>query len=125
MLKIICAAALILGGSAAGLTQAALAQGSATPDVVKDLAPTGKLRAAINVTNRVLAQEDPAAGDPRGVSVDLARELAKRLGVPVELIVFRGAGTVFEPNSERPPPRRRGSSGAWGSPPPQIGRAHV
>ncbi len=96
MLKIICAAALILGGSAAGLTQAALAQGSATPDVVKDLAPTGKLRAAINVTNRVLAQEDPAGGEPRGVSVDLARELAKRLGVPVELTVYRGAGTVFE-----------------------------
>ena len=64
MLKIICAAALILGGSAAGLTQAALAQGSATPDVVKDLAPTGKLSAAINVTNRVLAQEDPAGAFP-------------------------------------------------------------
>jgi hypothetical protein len=43
------------------------------PDIMKDLAPTGKLRAAINFGNSVLAQKDPSTGEPRGVSVALAR----------------------------------------------------
>lgn len=63
--------------------------------VLNDLAPTGTLRAAINVGNTVLAQKD-AAGAPKGVSVDLARELAKRLGVDVSFVVFDAAGKVFE-----------------------------
>src|SRR5207249_4217608 len=57
---------------------------------------TGKVRAAINFGNAVLAQKDPATGEPRGVSVDLARELGRRLGVPVELVTFDAAGKVFE-----------------------------
>jgi polar amino acid transport system substrate-binding protein len=61
-----------------------------------DLAPTGKLRAAINFGNPVLAQKDPATGEARGVSVDLARELGRRLGVPVELVTFDAAGKVFD-----------------------------
>ena len=61
-----------------------------------ELAPTGKLRAAINFGNPVLAQKDPATGEPRGVSVDLARELGRRLGVPIELVTFDAAGKVFE-----------------------------
>jgi polar amino acid transport system substrate-binding protein len=65
-------------------------------DVVADLAPSGKLRAAINFGNSVLAQRDPAGGAPRGVSGELARELAKRLGVPIEYLTFDAAGKVFE-----------------------------
>ena len=65
-------------------------------NVVTELAPSGKLRAAINFGNIVLAQKDPAGGDPRGVSGELARELAKRLGVPVEYVTFDAAGKVFE-----------------------------
>src|SRR5262245_14812034 len=57
------------------------------PEVVKDLAPTGKLRAAINLGNSVLAQRD-AAGAPKGITVDLARELGRRAGLEVELIPF-------------------------------------
>ena len=45
-------------------------------NVVRQLAPSGVLRAAINFGNPVLAQRDPDGGDPRGVSVDLAREKA-------------------------------------------------
>jgi len=66
------------------------------PGARSDLAPTGKLRAAINFGNPVLAQKDPVSGEPRGVSVDLARELGRRLGVPVELITFDAAGRVFD-----------------------------
>jgi polar amino acid transport system substrate-binding protein len=63
---------------------------------VADLAPTGRLRAAINFGNSVLAVKDAATGEPRGVSVDLARELGRRLGVPVELVTFEAAGKVTE-----------------------------
>jgi polar amino acid transport system substrate-binding protein len=71
---------------------------------VNDLAPSGTLRAAINVGNAVLAAR-PATpgGEPSGISVDLARELAKRLGVPVQLIVFDAAGKVVE----------AGKTGGW------------
>ena len=65
-------------------------------DVVKELAPTGKLRAALNLGNSVLVQKDAASGEVRGVTVDLARELARRAGVPLEFVQFEAAGKVFE-----------------------------
>ncbi|WP_245297081.1 MULTISPECIES: ABC transporter substrate-binding protein [Rhodomicrobium] len=67
-----------------------------SPAVVKDLAPTGPLRVAINYGNPVLAQKDPASGEPRGVSAELARELAKRLGSRLEFTTFDSAGKVFD-----------------------------
>lgn len=74
---------------------AAYAQSSPSPAVVKDLAPSGTLHAAINAGNVVLVQKD-ARGDLQGVTVDLARELAKRLGVPAALIEFAAAGKVTD-----------------------------
>jgi polar amino acid transport system substrate-binding protein len=65
-------------------------------DLLHDLAPTGKLRAAINLGNVVLAQKDSATGEAKGVSVDLARELARRLSVPLDLVLFDIAGKVVE-----------------------------
>src|SRR5688572_11786920 len=59
-----------------------------SPEVVKELAPEGKLRAAINFGNPVLAQKDATTGEPRGISIDLSRELGRRLGVPVEFVLF-------------------------------------
>src|SRR5258707_10946186 len=67
-----------------------------TPDFVAELAPTGRLRAAINFGNSVLAQPDPGGGQPRGVSAELARELARRLGVGIDYVTFDAAGKVFE-----------------------------
>jgi polar amino acid transport system substrate-binding protein len=75
---------------------ASVAAAAAPPEVVKALAPTGKLRAAINFGNPVLAQKDPATGEPGGVSVDLTRELGQRLGISVELVHFDAAGKVFD-----------------------------
>jgi polar amino acid transport system substrate-binding protein len=66
------------------------------PEIRSELAPTGKLRAAINFGNPVLAQKNAATGEPCGVSVDLARELGRRLNVPVELVTFDAAGKVFD-----------------------------
>jgi polar amino acid transport system substrate-binding protein len=68
----------------------------AMADALKDLAPGGKLRAAINLGNGVLAQTDNATGQPKGITPDLARELGRRLGVPVELVTFNAAGKVFD-----------------------------
>jgi polar amino acid transport system substrate-binding protein len=89
------------GRAAVLLLAAALLSSCATvptvpPGARSELAPTGKLRAAINFGNPVLAQKDQASGESRGVSVDLARELGRRLGVPVELVTFDAAGKVFD-----------------------------
>jgi polar amino acid transport system substrate-binding protein len=67
-----------------------------SPDIIKELAPAGRLRVAINFGNSVLAQPDPAGGPPRGVSGELARELAQRLGVGIDYVTFDAAGKVFE-----------------------------
>jgi polar amino acid transport system substrate-binding protein len=88
MLRIFTAFLLVLN-----LGFSAMAQ-SASPDVVKDLAPTGKLRAAINFGNSVLAQKGPN-GEPRGITPDLATALAKRLGVSLEFVTYAAAGEVF------------------------------
>src|SRR5664279_801259 len=69
---------------------------SAKDAALKDLAPGGKLRAAINLGNSVLAQTDAVTGQPKGITPDLARERGRRLGVPVELITYDAAGKVFD-----------------------------
>ena len=61
------------------------------PDTVRAFTPTGRLRASINLGNPILAGRD-AAGQACGVSVDLARAWAARLGVEAELVVFDTAG---------------------------------
>jgi len=60
---------------------------SLDPAVVSAFTPTGRLRASINVGNPILARRDPAGG-AAGVSVDLARAFARRLGVEADLTVF-------------------------------------
>ncbi|MDX6259565.1 MAG: polar amino acid transport system substrate-binding protein [Kribbellaceae bacterium] len=62
--------------------------------IATDLAPTGVLRASINLGNPVLAQGTPA--EPTGITVDLAREIAARLGVEVEFLCFDAARKSFE-----------------------------
>src|SRR5205085_1197585 len=62
-------------------------------DAVSAFAPTGRLRAAINTGNAVLARKDAFTGAPAGVSVDLAAEFARRLGVPAESLVVDTAAT--------------------------------
>jgi polar amino acid transport system substrate-binding protein len=59
---------------------------------VDAFAPTGKLRASINLGNPILANVDPKTGEPFGVSIDLARAFAERLSVELELVVFDSAG---------------------------------
>jgi polar amino acid transport system substrate-binding protein len=61
-------------------------------ELIALFAPTGVLRASINLGNPILAHTDATTGQPCGVSVDLATAFAQRLGVPLELVVFKSAG---------------------------------
>jgi polar amino acid transport system substrate-binding protein len=67
-----------------------------TPTVRADLAPTGTLRAGINYSNFILATRDRSGGEPRGVAIDLTRELARRLGVPVTLVEYDSVATMVD-----------------------------
>lgn len=62
--------------------------------IARDLAPTGTLRASINLGNPVLAQG--TAELPSGITVDLSREIAARLGVPVSFVCFDAARDSFD-----------------------------
>jgi len=61
-----------------------------------DIAPTGSLRAVINLGNPILARKDAQTGEPVGVSVDLARALAAQLKLPLKLIPVDSAGKSVE-----------------------------
>lgn len=67
------------------------------PDAARaELAPTGKLRAGMNLSNTLFTTKDSATGELRGVSVDVMRELASRLGVPLDLVVHATPGEVAD-----------------------------
>jgi polar amino acid transport system substrate-binding protein len=81
---------------AALLAACASAPPSPSPAARADLAPTGKLRAGVNYGNVVLVQKDPVTGESRGPAIDLARELGRRLGVPVEIVAYTSVGAMFD-----------------------------
>jgi polar amino acid transport system substrate-binding protein len=66
------------------------------PAVRADLAPAGPLRAGINYGNFILARKDAASGQSRGVAIDLTRELARRLGVPLEIVAYDSVATMVD-----------------------------
>jgi polar amino acid transport system substrate-binding protein len=67
-----------------------------SPTVLSDLAPTGKLRVGINMSNFLLTRKEPATGEPAGVAVDLGRELGRRLGVPVDFVAYPNPGALAD-----------------------------
>ena len=73
---------------------AARASAPASDGVRKELAPTGTLRAAINFNNPLLARRDADTGEIRGLAVDLSRELARRVGVPLKIIPCDAASKI-------------------------------
>ena len=67
------------------------------------LAPTGKLRVALQLANPLNVVQDPASGEMTGVAFDLGKELAQRIGVPFEPVFYPSVGAILDP----------GQSGAW------------
>jgi polar amino acid transport system substrate-binding protein len=64
--------------------------------VISELAPSGVLRAGINLSNFLLVSSKGPAGEPQGVAPDMAREIAARLGVPVEYVPFARPGELAD-----------------------------
>jgi polar amino acid transport system substrate-binding protein len=77
------------------LTSGAMAT-EITPALRSEFAPSGKLRIGLNHGNFLLVTPGSSATDPRGVASDLARELGRRLGLPVEFIRFETAGALAD-----------------------------
>jgi polar amino acid transport system substrate-binding protein len=75
------------------LTSGAMAT-EISPAVRSEIAPSGKMRVGLNHGNFLLVTPGSSATDPRGVASDLARELGRRVGVPVEFIKFDTAGKL-------------------------------
>ena len=101
---------LAASGASLLLGAAGCATRPATPAVGADvaLAPTGRLRASINLGNPVLARRDATTGVVAGVSIDLARALADEIAVPLELIIVDGAAQPAAPSrSDAPLAARR------------------
>ena len=64
--------------------------------LIKQLAPTGVLRAGINMSNFLLVSSKTEAGEPAGVSPDMAKAIADKLGVGLKLIPYNGPGDVAD-----------------------------
>jgi polar amino acid transport system substrate-binding protein len=65
-------------------------------DIVSELAPTGTLRAGINLANILLVTGATSSGEPTGVAPDMARAIADRLGVAVSYVTFASPGEVAD-----------------------------
>src|SRR5436853_6607178 len=63
---------------------------------IYDLAPTGVLRAAINMGNFLLVTGKHPSGAPSGVSPDMAAAIAARLGVPVRYVPYERPGELAD-----------------------------
>ncbi|HUF82862.1 MAG TPA: transporter substrate-binding domain-containing protein [Burkholderiales bacterium] len=74
-----------------------------TPEARQALAPTGKLRVGLQLGNPLNAIKDSASGEMKGVAFDLGKELARRMGVPFEPVLYPSVGAVLD----------GGKSGAW------------
>src|SRR5213082_1136546 len=68
----------------------------ASPQIVSELAPTGVLRAAINMGNFLLVTGKDPNSDPSGVSPDMAAAIAARLGVPVKYVPYARPGEIAD-----------------------------
>jgi len=67
-----------------------------SPQAIYELAPTGVLRAAINMGNFLLVTGKDPSGDPTGVSPDMAAAIAARIGVPVKYVPYERPGDIAD-----------------------------
>ena len=74
-----------------------------TPEVRQALAPAGKLRVGLQLGNPLNVIRDSASGEMNGVAFDLGKELARRMGVPFEPVLYPSVGALLD----------AGKSGAW------------
>jgi len=85
------------------LTGCAAISTAPTPEARQALAPTGKLRVALQRANPLNVIQDSASGEMTGVGFDLGKELARRIGVPFEPVLYPSVGALLD----------SGKSGTW------------
>jgi polar amino acid transport system substrate-binding protein len=85
------------------LTSCAGISAAPTPEARQALAPTGKLRVGLQLGNPLNAIRDPVSGEMKGLGFDLGKELAQRIGVPFEPVLYPSIGALLD----------GGKSGAW------------
>jgi len=66
------------------------------PSLRAELAPTGKLRVGLILSNQVLVTKDPQTGELRGVTITLGKALANRLGVPFEPVGYPNPAALVQ-----------------------------
>src|SRR5262245_13894522 len=84
----------VLAAMVIGMSLSACASTPVSDELRKEIAPTGTLRAMINYNNHMMVTRAAATGELSGLAVDLSRELARRIGVPVEFIPVEAAGKI-------------------------------
>ena len=89
----------LLLSSCAGISSAP----TPTPEVRRALAPTGQLRVGLQLGNPLNVIRDPVSGEMKGLGYDLGKELARRVGVPFEPVLYPSIGALLD----------SGKSGAW------------
>lgn len=77
------------------MTSSAIAMQTAS-SARTELAPSGMLRVGINFGNALLAVRDASTGSPGGIAVDLAHELARRIGVAIDIVAYDAAGVMAD-----------------------------
>jgi polar amino acid transport system substrate-binding protein len=87
---------LTLGLVLIGMAISAACTPQGLPDTVAALAPKGSIRAALNFANKVLARRDAPGSEPAGISVEIARELGRRLNLPVQFVAYDSAAAMAD-----------------------------
>src|SRR5262245_3125878 len=87
---------LTLGLVLIGMAVSAGCTSPKLPDAVAALAPKGTIRAALNFANKVLARRDATGAEPAGISVEIARELGRRLNLPVQFVAYDNAAAMAD-----------------------------
>jgi polar amino acid transport system substrate-binding protein len=87
---------LIVGSAILMLLTSCMSTPQVPSAALSELAPSGKVRIGINFQNVLLTRRDPATGEAGGIALDLAHELGRRLGVPVEIVPFKTAGNLAD-----------------------------
>lgn len=96
----------IISGLVSGLflvlvTGCASIDGAPVPEVITALAPTGKLRVGLYTGNPLSVIRDPVSQEMKGMGFDLGKEMARRMSVPFEPVVYPSVGAVMDATKSR------------------------
>mmetsp|Transcript_640 Transcript_640/g.2008 ORF Transcript_640/g.2008 Transcript_640/m.2008 type:complete len:263 (+) Transcript_640:71-859(+) len=86
----------VIAGHVTAAPPAGLSAVPCSADVAKEMAPTGKLRVALNMRNELLVSGKSSSGEPEGLAPAMGAAFAAKLGVPVEFVPYENAAKIAE-----------------------------